>query len=480
MGLFHKNGAREIPPSQEDALPKIDAQIHVSVANGGLSAILLLEPPENGGLPPTLEALEKALAEAGVVFGIDRETLKRVAGQPAYHMEIPAASGIEPINGDDGTITYQFETGEKELRPKMKEDGQVDYKELELANNVRAGQVLCLITPPTEGTPGTSVRGETLSQKKGKPFPVFSCLGKNTLLREDGAAILSKIDGQAELVGPKVSVGETLFIRGDVDLSTGNIKAVGNVTVYGMIQPGFSVEAEGNVDVFGTVDSAIIRAGGSVRLSSGINGSELNCGGDLKSRFIESCKVSVRGDIRAEYVLHSSIRCGKSLKTEGSISKIIGGTCMVLQNIESRNIGSSANVKTILQLGTDPTVLQRQQELQELIPSLEKQLESLTPLLSLLRRLESENRLLPEKQELLQKISGSYDAAETQLQSARGELEDISETLLNKGFSRVICPGAIYPGTKVTIGTASLIVTDVLNNTSLSCKDSEIVRGPAR
>ena len=153
---------------------------------------------------------------------------------------------------------------------------------------------------------------------------------------------------------------------------------------------------------------------------------------------------------------------------------------MVQQTIESRIIGSTANVKTVLQLGTDPAVLQRQHKLQALIPELEKQIESLLPLLSLLRKLELENRLTPQKQELLQKISHSYEAAKTEHRSARRELDEISSSQLGKDFSRVICHGTIYPGTVVTIGNANLTVTETINNASLANKEGEIVLGPAR
>ena len=480
MAMFPPKAVPQKDAGHDDPLVKRDAQIHVSVAKGNLSAYLQLDPPENGGSAALLRDLEKALSESGITFGIDREALRSLAAQPVYQTEIPIATGTPPVNGENGTIEYQFETGPKEVAPKINPNGTVDYRDLELANNVRQDQVLALISPPTDGTPGTSVRGESVQQKKGKSFPVFTCLGKNVKMREDGVAVLSKIDGQVELLGSKITVNETLIIRENVDLSTGNISAVGNVTVYGMVQPGVTVEAEGNVDVFGTVESAVIKAGGNIKLSSGITGSELVCAGDLKSRFIENCHVFVRGHIRAEYILHSSIRCGQSLKTEGSISKIIGGSCMVQQTIESRIIGSTANVKTVLQLGTDPAVLQRQHKLQALIPELEKQIESLLPLLSLLRKLELENRLTPQKQELLQKISHSYEAAKTEHRSARRELDEISSSQLGKDFSRVICHGTIYPGTVVTIGNANLTVTETINNASLANKEGEIVLGPAR
>ena len=152
----------------------------------------------------------------------------------------------------------------------------------------------------------------------------------------------------------------------------------------------------------------------------------------------------------------------KSAVSAGGCGVGFQRTPMVQQSIESRIIGSSADVKTILQLGTDPAVLQRQQKLQILIPELEQQITSLLPLLSLLRKLKMEDRLPPEKLELLQKISNTYESARAEHRSASRELDEISSSQRSGEFSRVICLGTIHPGTVVTIGNASLTVTEAM------------------
>jgi len=347
VSFFKKNADIK----NDDGSLAVDAVVHVSIVNGGLEAYINIEPPRYGGAAPTLEVLEESLSSCGVTHNIDVEKLKELAKEPVYNRDILVARGVPPVDGDDGTVTFHIRT-EKDLKPKEREDGTVDFLDLDLVENVSRGQVLCTITPPTEGTPGISVRGEVLPQKKGRPAPSF--VGKNTELNEDGTTIISKIDGQVDFDGRKINVSETFTVSGDVDTSTGNVKVAGNLVVRGMVLPGFEIEAGGNIDVMGVVEGSTIRAGGNITLKSGITGSKIYCNGDLKSRFIENCTVFVKGDITAEYILNSNIKCGKNIKVIGSIAKIIGGSCMAGQDIVARTIGSVANVKTSLELGTDP------------------------------------------------------------------------------------------------------------------------------
>ena len=157
-------------------------------------------------------------------------------------------------------------------KPKENEDGRVDYYDLGLIQNVSAGQVLCVLTPPTEGTPGYTVKGDIVKPKPGKPAPVVP--GPNTMLSTDGLQIISKINGQFEFDGKKVIVNETYTLNQDVDTSTGNIKVAGNLVVRGMVTSGFKIEAGGYISVTGVVESATVTAGKDVSLQGGANGSK--------------------------------------------------------------------------------------------------------------------------------------------------------------------------------------------------------------
>lgn len=463
--------------SSADNGPVVDAVVKVIFQDRGLTASLNIKPPSGGGAAPTVESMKAVLNSIGVKYGIDEAQLAALENHPVYSMDVIVARGTPPVNGEDGTVDILIET-ENKGKPKEDSDGKVDLRDLGIVDNVQKGQVLCIIHPPTPGTPGISVKGEKLLQKPGKPAMIVA--GANTELVEGGSQIIAKIDGQFDFNGRKVCVNETFTVNNNVDNSTGNISVLGNLVVRGMVTAGFTIEAAGSITVVGFTESATIKAGGDVKLQGGVTGSSIRCGGDLKSKHIENSDVFVRGEIRADYILNSTVKCGRNLKTEGSISKIIGGTCVVGQNIEARMIGSPSVVKTKLELGSDPVSIERQQELQELIPELEGQIKSLEPLLKLLLQLQAANRLTADKAETLQQTAASYKAIKTMLEDSKTELSDINIAIYNKGFGRVICPGTIYPGTVVSIGSAQYNVTDNMVNASLYYRDGFIAVGIAK
>lgn len=456
----------------------IDAKINISISKNQLEAYLYIEPSSNGGTDPTAEAMYDMLSERGVTYNIDMVKLREIESKPDYNCDILIASGVAPVNGIDGTASFKFDTEKKSLKPKENTNGKIDYHHLGNVENVKQGQVLCVITFPTEGTPGMSVKGKELPQKKGKA--VQSLLGKNTELSVDGTSILSKIDGQVEFDGYKLHVNDVLYIKENVDYSIGNIKVPNHLRISGMVMPGFVIDARGNIEVRGIVQKSTVKAGGNINLHSGIIGSTLHCDGDLNCKFIENCDIFVKGEIISKNIINSNIKCGRSIKINGSTAKIIGGTYIAGKNIEARTIGSSANVKTRLELSTDQTVITKQQGLLSNVSKWENQNEKLIPLITLLTQLEAANRLTPDKKHALEKANITFKTNTELLEGARSELDKIAQYLEEKGHGRIICSGSIYPGTQVIIGKANISITNSLECVSLYYDEGNIGIGSAR
>lgn len=457
--------------------PPVDAVIRVSTDDKELAAYLYIDPPQNGGAVPTVDSMQAALAASGITYNIDTEKLKELETSPVYGSYIPVAAGLAPVDGVNGTAAFMIRIAKADAKPKIREDGSVDFFDLDIVENVTKGQMLCQITHPTEGTSGISVKGRALRQKKGRPVPSY--LGSNTVLTEDGTAILSKINGQVSFVSYQIHVNETFQVWGDVNHSTGNIKVVGNLVVTGGVLPGFSIEAAGDIEVRGIVESSTIKAGGHIRLRSGIIGSELSCEGDVTGRFIENCNLFVKGDIHVEYIVSSNIKCGKNIKTAGNRARIIGGSLVAGQNIEACIIGSPSGIPTRLEIGTDPAVIKRQQELMAQILELEKSIKSMQPLITMLRQLEAAGRLTADKKEIFENVVYSFDANTELLKDGKKELEEITKSVKTRGYGRIICTDTIHSGTLVVIGDATLAIKEDLAFASLYYDDGEIHKGLA-
>jgi len=456
----------------------VDSVVNVIVSDDELRAFINIEPPLNGGAPPSFETLKAALDAQGVTYNVDMDRLKKVAENPVYGQNILIASGRAPVDGVDGDLRFHVEIEKKELKPKVGADGRVDYYDLGIIENVVRGQVLCTIIPPTEGRPGVTVRGREIPQRPGKA--VQPPVGRNTELSADGRTVVSKIDGQVEYDGRRINVTETLYIKENVDFSTGNINANGNVVVQGAVLPGFKVEAAGNVEIKGVVENAYIKAGGNVKLHSGIIGSELYCAGELKCRYIENSRIFAKKDIKADSIINSDVKCGRSIRVGGSIAKIIGGSCFAGQEIEARTIGSISPVRTILQIGTDEMVIERQQQLIAKIAELEETNRKLSSIISTLCQLDAANRLDEEKKQILSNANYSFNYNNAVIEEARRELDDINKAIKEKGSGRVICTGELHPGVRVEISGATLSINELRHNVMLYVKDGEITIGSAR
>lgn len=472
------NHSNDHSSTKDKSIPlPVDSIIEVSISYNKLEASINIKPPENGGIEPNIQYIRKILGSQNITYGINEEILLDICKNPIYNKNIIVAQGVIPVSGVDGTFQLHFETV-KDSRPKEKEDGTVDFYNLENVENVKQDQILCTLTHPTEGIDGVSVTREKIPFIKGKPVPFL--LGKGTTLNKNKTQIIATIDGQVDYSQGKINVYETLYIKENVDTSTGNIKVSGNVIINGTVLPGFIVEATGNIQIYGGLSSVTLIAGGDIILLGGVISGKLQCEGDLTSRFIENCKVFVKGNIKTDYVMNSNIKCGKSLQAINSISKIVGGNYLVGENIEARIIGSNANIKTYLELGTDPITIKRQQELINELPPLETKRQSLNSLISLLQQFEVAKRLTPEKKQMLENALFSYKEINDSIENGKQELEQIRESIKSKGYGRVISKSIIHPGTTVKIGSVQMTVHDALFGKSLYYSEEGICIGIAK
>ncbi len=454
----------------------VDAAANVIVSSDKLCAYIHVVPPKHGGKEVSFGIIYNELNKCKVSFGIIKIAVLDIIKNHIYGKDVMIAQGIAPVNGTDGSYKLLFDIN-FDGRPKEKEDGNVDYKNLDLVKNVEDKQPLCIIVSPTEGKNGTTVFGQTILAKKGKAVP--SMTGKNTVLSEDGNVITAARRGYVSFNNGKINVNDTLFIKENVDNSTGNIRTNSNVVVTGTVLSGFSVESDGNIQIEGTISGAHIKASGNVVLRNGIIGGKLECEGDLSTRFIENCDVFVKGSVRADFILNSRVVCAKNIEAIGTKSKIVGGSLVAGGDIKAHIIGTISYTKTYLEIGTDTDVIIRQQEIAKILPDLESKVQSLQSLLSLFQQLQNANRLTDEKRQAFSDTIYSYKTSSSQLLEYRRELKEITDSIKEKGYGKIICFGTIYPGTTVKIGDFNMVVKTPIVNKKLFYTEDGISEGLA-
>ncbi len=464
----------KIAEPQEEKL--IDSECIVKLSNDKMKAYITLTRPV-GGADITENAIYEALKINSVVFNIKDDEIKNAVAMKAYDKEILVAEGIEPIAGQDAELVYYFDTSNERL-VNIDKDGKIDYHELSLIKNVTAGQKLVTLKPHTEGIAGKNIMGVEVPGKAGKKLALPK--GKNVNVGNDGLELTAAVDGEVKIIDGKVNVFSVYEVKQNVDNSTGNIRFNGKVVVMGNVLTGFIIEAEGDVEVFGVVEGAQIKANGSIILHRGIQGmnrGELYCEGDLIAKFIENSRIEVRGNIQSDAIMHSQVVCGKKLEVNGRKGLLVGGSFKVGEEIKAKVVGSPMATITELEVGVSPDMRKKYESIKNELKQTTDNLDKTAKAVELLTKMSKNMELPLDKRLLLSKsvqLKLQLQQKQEQILNEQSELEAYFEEL-SRGKLKVY--DVIYPGSRIIIGSSTMHIKDSVKYVSFYRYNAEIKIG---
>jgi len=431
-----------------------DAQVQLDISPDKLE-VRLATKDAHGGAELKIDDILKALEEKGVTFGILKEDIEQIVADKSEVTDALVAKGKESINGEDGRIEYHFDAFAEDVGPKILENDIADFKDLGLFESVAAGDLLATRIPPTEGEEGTDVFGNPIPAVTGKDttLPV----GKNTEEGKDPNTLVATAEGQPKLVGGKVIVDELLDIRGDVDLSTGNIDFVGSVIIRGAIYAGFEVKAGDSVTCLDVVEGAEIEAGGDVVLKWGMKGQNrgvIKAGGDVMAKFIESSKVIAGGSVIVEdFIMNSDVRATKEIKCSGKKGWISGGHLSAGEEVNCKVIGNETGVKTEVEVGIQPQLRVDYHSLKMRLNEIAPKIEMMSKTYSQLEELKKKGLLSDEKEEMRYKIMNALSQLEREFEQGEKQIAEIEKILNNSHGGRIVASEIVYSGIILTIGS---------------------------
>ncbi len=412
-----------------------------------------------------------------IKYGLDEKRLRELLTSNSKVYKETIARGVMPINGEDGYIKYYFDI-EKEIKPKILEDGTVDYKELDAINTVTAGEVLAELIPPREGKDGIKVTGDIIPYKKGKS-PLLK-YGKNVRLLNNDKTLVAEKDGLVALKGDKVIVLDVLRVD-NVDNTIGNIRFDGSVMVRENVLSGFKVIANGDVQVNGVVEGGYIENTGDVIIKQGIQGYNrltVQTKGNLSTKFIENSVIKADKDITAESIMHSQVSCKQNLTLVGKKGLIVGGICRAGKEIKAKTVGSLMSTNTILEVGIDPETKEKYIATVEQMKACQYDLDKIEKMVTFLEKMKKSNRLDKEKMLVYAKLLKTRES----LMNKYDELKDIylrlKDEVKDTSQGRIIVTDIVYPGVKLVIGNCSMVVRNEIRNSMFYVEDGEIRIAP--
>ncbi len=445
--------------------PEYDGRLAVEISDDEMKAYLtLVQPRRNGRIMESNDVISE-LEKKGIVFGIKENVINENIENDRFNQPILIAEGKLAEDGQDTKIDYKFRV-EKEIHLAEDERGKVNFKELDLIENVVVGQVLAKKIPATKGERGKTVTGRELATKDGRDYPMP--IGKNTKLNDDGNELIAEINGQVVYTKGRVSVEPVYEVKGDVSIETGNIVFLGTVIIRGNVEDGFSVKASGNIEVKGSVGKSQLEAEGDIIIKQGLLGKDaanIISGNDIVAKFIEHAKSVEAGRdvIVAEGILHSNVDAGKRVICNGKRAIIAGGRIRAGEEINAKTIGSPSFTETQVEVGMDPKT---RQQLLDLTEEYRNGREKVRELAMNINTLESQKkagagRMTPEKEEMLIKMMEEREQITLRLKDLErqiAEIKDYFSTIEERG--KICAQREVFPKVKLIIKDAFLEVKD--------------------
>jgi len=452
--------------------PVNDPLMSIEVADDEMSASIYVSEPGSGGANLNSEDIKGFLRNNRVISGLNDKYLTAFEENPVYRRAYLVAEGIEPIHGKDGYIKYLFEVDPNKIKLKIKDDGKVDFKELNLIQNVIKGQPLAKKIPPEIGNNGKTIYGTPIKARDGRDVQIG--LGKNVTIAQNGEIAVAEDSGQVLLSKGKISVETVMVIAGDVNTSTGNINGLGTVVVKGNVEDGFSVTAQGTIEVLGFVGKSSLTSGGDIVVKQGINGGEGDDSGMIKAQksvwasFITNATVEAGNNVVvSDGIVNSQVDANAKILCQGKRAKIVGGHVRAAEEVNAAVLGSPHGAETIIEVGYDPKTKEEIENLEKHQREIEEKLDKLSRNIQGLlkqKKIMKDKFPSPKAQSLLSQKK-MLNNLTVEKNNCTTEIERRLDYLESLKVSGKICASkTVHPGVKLFVKDAALDITNPYGN----------------
>jgi len=456
---------------------RIDAELHIKKSDDKMKAYVDYIPSQGCGTDFDAQKLINKLKEENVVYGIKKDSINEIIKSNTVIEDLLIAEGKEPKPGTDGELNFHFEYESKHVGS-FREDGSMDFHDLDIVNNVTKGEKLVSKKEAVPGEAGRNVAGAEISPKQPKDPSLPK--GENTKINEDNV-LTSTAVGHVSYNNDKVNVQKVYKVKGDVDFNTGNIDFLGNVFIEGNITEGFEVKAKGEIHVRGNVEASHLKSDGDIIINKNFIGKskgEIECGGDLKAKSIQNGIVSCKGDIYIkDAIMHSKIHAAGKIELTGHKGLIVGGEVRATKEINANLIGSSLATKTIVSTGLDPKTRDKHHNAQEELTESKSNLEKTEKAIKILGQIKEQRGNLPkEKAQMLKRLVNTREDLIEKIDKNEKIVKELSEKIANAIDGKIVAKRKIYPGVKIQIGNYYREVEDTHTRTVFKIKEGELCR----
>jgi uncharacterized protein (DUF342 family) len=326
-----------------------DAKIAVHISGDAMEAALDLEPEQGAGSPLSVQAVMDALTRAGVVKGINAAAVEaacRLARRQGSCAGQLVARGEPPLAKDSPQVKW--------LVPLASPSPGGKPRPVPIA----AGSPIAEIYPGSpEGRAGFDVMGAVMDPEAGSVLRVDHDDSVKEAPLGRGVRLTAARAGNLIYDGTKLRVSSLQGVKGDVGKATGNIRFSGELRITGKVEPGYSVMGGLNVIIEGSVEQALVSAGGRVVIAGGVRGGGrgvVRARNTIETAFVEEATLLAVEDIKVKAgCVHCNIKTNGRLLIAGTEGKLIGGVSKARLGVNVFDLGGAKGGRTEISFGQD-------------------------------------------------------------------------------------------------------------------------------
>ncbi|MBK9579633.1 MAG: DUF342 domain-containing protein [Fibrobacterota bacterium] len=325
----------------------------LQVRNENLVGSIRIDPAmaREQGREVTVEEIRNLLTNAGIVQGVDEDVLQMLLKPNCATGWFDVAVGDAPVDGTDSVIECQVKIDQ--TIPVPDESGMMDFRDRGHLPEVTAGTAIYVKIPGRPAVNGRGLDGKILPARQGHDIVLPNI--ENGRPRENEPNVLeASCDGYLYMGRDgRLQVGREFKVKGDLDLTVGNIRYHGPVEIGGNVPSGFQIHAGGDISILGTAEGSDIHSfGGSITVRGGVFGGKLQAATDIKVSFAHEATLLAGGVVEGgKYLQHCRVRCAELHVARGGM--FVGGQVLASREIECDVLGTEASTPTIVQL-SDP------------------------------------------------------------------------------------------------------------------------------
>ncbi len=335
------------------------------ISPDAMSVTLAIHPILAGCRSLISEDIHGLLNAQGIIYGINETQLAELPTLLVKHagefVKMVIARGVPVEESVDSHLHFNMEIGP--IAGVMQQNGVIDFRERRVMVAVEKGQLIATKVPPVQGRSGMTIYGQETPARAAVDFRVL-LLNDVTFSRSTNEVRATKSGTLSIVKNTIIKVLSHQTVYSDVDFKTGNITSKKNLTIQGAVQPGFSIDAGGDVKIREGVYNGEVSCEGNLVVQAGVTGkrSRLKAGGDIDLKFIEQGKAQCEGIfvIRSQ-AYYASIQAGEHVRCHPQ-SKVMGGSILAQKSISLGDVGGENSRPVEIAAGVLPERLLQYEE----------------------------------------------------------------------------------------------------------------------